>query len=310
MPSPHEKLAESLAALQALQKAGRRVIQSRELSRVHRERLLANGFLQEVMKGWLISSSPGARPVTVIPRTPRSGNSADAIAASALATIGICHRNNRCSSSRRTPSSRGRSWSTARRGTNHNIELPFGTSLYDLKQSTMPGASDVIVKDGLRLFSPSAALVKVPESFFARQPIETQVALTSLRDPSDVLRLLLTGGNSVEAGAIAGALRRIGRPELADDVVKAMKSAGYDVRESDPFEGCPDLLNGSSGCSPNRDPRSASTWTSRHSRPSSLNALFLSELQVISHCGARSRHAATIARHPAFENASCPRPST
>jgi len=61
MPTPHEKLAESLTALQALQKGGRRVIQSNELSRARRERLLTNGFLQEVMKGWLISSSPGAR---------------------------------------------------------------------------------------------------------------------------------------------------------------------------------------------------------------------------------------------------------
>lgn len=47
--------------LQALQKGGRRVIRSGELSRAHRERLLANGFLHEVMKDWLISSSPGAR---------------------------------------------------------------------------------------------------------------------------------------------------------------------------------------------------------------------------------------------------------
>src|SRR3990172_6171498 len=39
MPSPPEKLAEALTALQALQKAGRRVIQSGELSRAHRERL-------------------------------------------------------------------------------------------------------------------------------------------------------------------------------------------------------------------------------------------------------------------------------
>src|SRR5579871_7041281 len=61
MPPPHEKLAEALTALQDLQEAGRRVIQSSELSRTHRERLLQNGFLQEVMKGWLISSSPGAR---------------------------------------------------------------------------------------------------------------------------------------------------------------------------------------------------------------------------------------------------------
>src|ERR1035437_7444951 len=32
-----------------------------ELSRVHRDRLLKHGFLLAVMKGWLISSSPGAQ---------------------------------------------------------------------------------------------------------------------------------------------------------------------------------------------------------------------------------------------------------
>jgi fido (protein-threonine AMPylation protein) len=236
MASPHEKLAESLAALHALQKKGRRVVQSNELSRVHRKRLLANGFLQEVMKGWLISSNPGVR----------AGDSTPWYAS----FWEFCGRycNERF----------GDNWHLSPeqslllfaentvipkqvvvyspRGTNHNIELPFGTSLYDLKQSTMPDTSDVIVKDRLRLFSPSAALTKVPESFFGRQPIETQLALTSLRDASDLLRILLAGGNSVKAGVIAGALRRIGRLELADEVLNAMKAAGYDARESDPFE--------------------------------------------------------------------------
>src|SRR5437764_305924 len=58
MPAPHEKLAESLDALKELQQGNRRVFRSDDLSRVHRERLVENGFLQEVMKGWLISSSP------------------------------------------------------------------------------------------------------------------------------------------------------------------------------------------------------------------------------------------------------------
>src|ERR1039457_3477791 len=57
--TPNEKLAVSLAALRNLQQGGRRVFQSQELSRIHRERLLQNGFLQEVMKGWLISPGPG-----------------------------------------------------------------------------------------------------------------------------------------------------------------------------------------------------------------------------------------------------------
>jgi hypothetical protein len=62
MPTPNEKLAEALTALQELQKGRRRVFRSKELSRLHRERLLKNGFVQEVMKGWLISASPSARP--------------------------------------------------------------------------------------------------------------------------------------------------------------------------------------------------------------------------------------------------------
>src|SRR6266849_6272021 len=61
MPTPNEKLAASLIALQGLQRGGRRVFRSTELSRVHRERLLQNGFVQEAIKGWLISSSPSAR---------------------------------------------------------------------------------------------------------------------------------------------------------------------------------------------------------------------------------------------------------
>src|SRR5258706_8961765 len=61
MATPNEKLAESLDVLRALQADGRRVFRSDELSRVHRERLVENGFLQEVIKGWLISASPGAR---------------------------------------------------------------------------------------------------------------------------------------------------------------------------------------------------------------------------------------------------------
>jgi hypothetical protein len=235
MPAPHEKLAESLSTLQALQKSGRRVIQSSELSRVHRERLLANGFLQEVMKGWLISSSPGARDGD---STPWYASFWEFCARYCEERFGeqwhlspeqslLLHAENTVIPRQVVVYSP--------KAANHNIDLLFGTSLYDLK-SEMPDAADVTARNGLRLFSPAAALVKTPERFFGRNPIETQVALEGLRDASDMLRLLLNGGNSVKAGVIAGALRRVGRAELADEIFKAMKTAGYDIRESDPFD--------------------------------------------------------------------------
>src|SRR6202162_6401408 len=59
MATPQEKLASSLEALRELQDRGVVAIQTADLGRAHRERLLKNGFLQEVMKGWYIPARPG-----------------------------------------------------------------------------------------------------------------------------------------------------------------------------------------------------------------------------------------------------------
>lgn len=235
MPTPNEKLAQSLEVLHTLQKGGQRVFKSDELSRTHRERLVKNGFLQEVMKGWLISSNPSARTGDSTPWyasfwefcarycSERFGDEWHLSPEQSL----LLHAENSVIPAQVVVYSP--------KGTNHTMELLFGTSLYDLKQAEMLDATETVVENGLRLFSPAAALVKVPETFFMRYPIETQVALSSLADAADVLRRLLDDGRTVKAGLIAGALRRIGRTEMAEEIVRTMKRAGYDVRESDPY---------------------------------------------------------------------------
>ena len=122
------------------------------------------------------------------------------------------------------------------KGTNNTVELLFGTSLYDLRQKGMPPDADLMGRDGLRLFVPEAALVRVPEAFFVRHPVEAQVVLSNVRDATDVLGRLLDSGRSVVAGRLAGAFRRIGRNDVADEILGTMKHAGYDVRETDPLE--------------------------------------------------------------------------
>lgn len=114
--------------------------------------------------------------------------------------------------------------------------LPLCVWFYDLKEAEMPPSQNLVARDGLRLFSPHVSLIAVAESFFVRNPVETQVVLGTLTDISELLRLLLNGGHTVKAGYIAGALRAIGRPKQADEIVAAMKSAEYNVREKNPFE--------------------------------------------------------------------------
>ena len=151
MPQPNEKLAESLNALRELQMAGRRVFQSQELSRLHRERLLVNGFLREVMKGWLISSSPDARDGD---STPWYASFWEFCARYCGARFGddwhlspelslMLHAENTVIPSQVIVHSS--------KGANHKVALLFGTSLYDLKLAQMPIASDLMTRDGLRI---------------------------------------------------------------------------------------------------------------------------------------------------------------
>ncbi|MEI9418477.1 hypothetical protein [Mesorhizobium sp. Cs1321R2N1] len=97
--------------------------------------------------------------------------------------------------------------------------------------------TELTEKNGQRMFTVEAALIRVPEAFFQRAPIEMQVAMACVRDVSTVLALLLDGGHSAVAGRLAGAFRRVGRGAFADEILATFKAAGYDVRESDPFAG-------------------------------------------------------------------------
>jgi hypothetical protein len=56
-----------------------------------------------------------------------------------------------------------------------------------------------------------------------------------IKDSSEILNPLLDGGHSVIAGRLAGAFRNMQRTKIADDIIQTMRSAGYDVREKDPF---------------------------------------------------------------------------
>ncbi|MBN2242593.1 MAG: Fic family protein [Acidobacteria bacterium] len=236
MAIPNEKLAESLAKLKELQEGGRRVFRSNELSRIHRGRLVANGFIQEVIKGWLISAGTGARAGD---STPWYASFWEFCARYCNERFGdqwhLSAEQSLCLHGEKTVIP-DQIVVNSPKGSNNSISLPFGTSIYDLKVPVMPLTSDLMIRDGLRLFSPAASLVRVTESFIAKNPVEMQVVLTHLGDISDLLRLLLNGGHSAKAGCLAGALRQIGRSAMADEIIGTMKSAGYDARENNPFD--------------------------------------------------------------------------
>jgi hypothetical protein len=235
MATPNEKLAASLAKLQMLQTDGRCVFRSSELSKTHRKRLVDQGFLERVIGGWLISTRPGIEPGDSTPWfasfwefcayycTERFGTDWHLSAEQSLLLL----------AENTVIPTQVIVYSTA--GINKVQPLLFGTAILSIKQKEILAGADIIERGGLRLVAADAALVKVPEAFFTRSPIEAQVTLLGVKDVSGVLRRLLEGGNSVIAGRLAGAFRRIGRESFAKEILSTMKSAGYDVRKHDPF---------------------------------------------------------------------------
>ena len=125
-------------------------------------------------------------------------------------------------------------------GGNKPTKLPHSTSLFDVRYA-LPDKKNIVIKDGLRLFSLPSALVACGAGFFEQRATDARAALAMIRDASDVLAVLLAGGHSTVAGRLAGAFRNIGRDRIGDEILKTMKSAGYDVRETDPFAQKPSL---------------------------------------------------------------------
>jgi hypothetical protein len=234
MATPQKKLAESLDALRQLQDRGVVAIRATEVSRAHRERLLKNGFLQEVMKGWYIAASPD----------DAAGESTAWYAsfwAFCAAYLRERFGSDWCLSPEQSLSLHTGNHAVpvqlvvrSPRGGNKATALPYGTSLLDVR-AAVPEEKDIEERDGLRLFSLPAALISSSPALFERNPTDARAALAAIRDASQVLSRLLEGGHSKIAGRLAGAFRNIGRDRIADDIVNTMRAAGYDVREEDPF---------------------------------------------------------------------------
>jgi len=235
MPSPAEKLAESLEVLHQLQEIGKAAIRSSDLTRIHRQRLLKSGFLQEVMKGWYIPTRPD-----------QAEGESTAWYASYWAFCSDYLRDrfgtDWCLSPEQSISLHVGNRTVppqlivrSPKGSNNITGLLQNTSILDI-QSALPATPDVDKENNLNVLSLPAGLVACSPNYFRNHPTDARAALATISDASEILPRLLDGGHSLIAGRLAGGFRNIGRDRIADDILKAMKSADFNCREDDPFE--------------------------------------------------------------------------
>lgn len=233
MATPGEKLATSLEVLNQLEH--KNVIRSSQISRVHRERLVQNGYLMEVVKGWYVITRPSIN----------DGSSTPWFAS--YWTFVTAYLNDRfgedyCLSSE--SSLQVHTGSTIvptqlivivkAKGT-QQLKLPFETSLLIYSDpKNFPEYRSTL--NNLWIMDLPAALCRVAPSFFKQNPSTAELALRMVRDSSDILRVLLESGSISAAARLAGAYRVLGFDRTAEQIIRSMEASGYPIKETDPFE--------------------------------------------------------------------------
>lgn len=248
MATPGELLAVSLEVMRNVQQEG--ILRSSDLGRTHRERLSRNGFLREITKGWLFITEPGIPDGTSTPwyasywafmRRYLNDRFEDGYCLSPEASIKI-HTGS-------TVVPRQLVVLTTKKVA-QNLTLPFDTSLLvypDAKRFPENRSN----RNGLWIMELPAALCRMQPASFKNNPTDAELALRMVRDASELLRILLEGGNTAIAGRLAGAYKFLGEKEMSDRIITGMDAAGYRLRLTNPFErDAPALTSGTRVVSP------------------------------------------------------------
>jgi len=243
MATASEKLAASLEELMKYQTDDKMaVIQAKDISRTHRERLLKNGFIHEVIKGWYIETRPD----------DRVGDSTMWYTSFWVFCAKYCQtrfKDDWCLSPEQSLSLQSGDFSVPTQliirspsAHNNTIKLLYDTALFDVK-AAIPSKDQIAIVDGLRVYTIPDALLHSSPEYYRTNQVSVLSALSLVKGPSEILGPLLAGGHSVKAGRVAGAFRKAGRADFADEILATMRSADFDVREIDPFnQSTPSLL--------------------------------------------------------------------
>ena len=236
MAKPNAKLADALRALKKLQDKHNGVVHSEDLKELHRVILVEEGFLRQVMKGWYVCSNP----------RDSDGDSTAWYASFWSFLSGYLSKrfgkryclnvdasillHTHCTVIPRQVTV------IIKEGGTSTLHLPHDTSvlIYPDEKNIPKNRVEV---NGIQVLPLADVVCRIGPHFFRNNPREAEIALGLIRDPGDLLTILLAGdGMPAAAGRLAGALRFMGRNSDADRIIETMRRAKHSLRELNPFE--------------------------------------------------------------------------
>lgn len=226
-----KKLAESLEYLHRICRKNRTAIRSSELTRTHRERLLACGYIEKVMKGWYIRSHPARI----------QGDSSGWFSS----YWGFCvdYLNHRfgdewCLSPGQSLMIHAEDWSIpeqllarSSKGDNTIVSLPFDKSLLIIKTG-MSTNSEIELVEGLRVYSPSSAVIAARSEYLDTHKIDASVASGKIKSAAGLVKLMIDSGKVSQSEKVIRLFESVGQPDMAMEIRNILLLSGYTISEA------------------------------------------------------------------------------
>lgn len=230
-----KRLSEALKALKNSQNKNQGAIESKDLTEQQRLLLLETGFIRSVMKGWYVCSNP-------------SDHDGDSTAwhanywAFIAGYLGKRFGKRYCLNAEASLLLHTGSTTVPRQitvitqdGGTSILKLPFDTSLVLYQDEQRISKTRTELK-GVQVLPLSEALCAIGPQFFISHPTEVEIALAMIRDPSELLAILLLDKClPTAASRLAGALAFTKRNDDAERIIKSLARAGYPITAKNPF---------------------------------------------------------------------------
>jgi hypothetical protein len=230
-----QRLANSLEILKSVQEKRNGVIISSDIPRYHRERLINNGFLQEVIRGWLIVTDPSEPAGSSVPWISSYWDFIqhylrerynDDYCLSAESSLKI-HTESTTIPSQLIV--------ITKKGGAQVVNLPYDTSI-----TIYPDKINFPVnreqKNNIWVMTVPEMLYRLQTPTFLNEPADVQIALLLQKNSAEILRILLERESPFIAGKLIGAYEHINENRIAEGIMNGMKSAGFVIRKSNPFK--------------------------------------------------------------------------
>lgn len=226
-----------------MESKGCHIIHTSEISRADRELLMRHHWLEEIIRGWYLTVRPDLLPGD---STAWYANFWDFV----RVYLKHHYEKNYCLSAECSLDIHLGSSNIPKQviviatsGSGTPLQLPYETSLLVYADPIRLSEEREEIR-GLQVMSLEYALCKVSPTYFQTSPQDAEVALRSITNLNELLRVIVQYNFKSAAGRLVGAYRFLGDFKTANNLKTGLEEIGISINEKNPFVQEAPLLSG------------------------------------------------------------------